>query len=67
MLEFNVFKYEKSSDGKGLKAIQYSRRFYKNELQNEKVFQQNLADTRTKVMNTIMEIPTPQIVEKAIN
>ena len=65
-LEFNVFKYEKSPDGRGLRAIQYSKRFFKNELQNETTFQQNLAQTRTKVMNAIPAIETPQIVEKAI-
>ena len=65
-LEFNVFKYQKYSYGKGVIAFQYSKRFYPSEIKEEKIFQENLKILRNKSLNSMTQIVIPNIIAKDI-
>ncbi len=65
-LEFNVFKYQKAKNGKGLVAFQYAKRFYPNELKQEKVFQEDLVKTRKTILPAMAEVVVPSVVERVI-
>lgn len=65
-LEFNIFKYEMAKDGNGVVAIQYSKKFFANELLQETQFQQNLEKVRKSAINAMTTMQIPEIVNREI-